>query len=334
MVPVLRLLLLGSAFGALSWGCSSSDRSLDPDPSSSVSQPIVGGTVDPGDPSAVLLGGGGGWCSGTLIAPKVVLTAGHCISPSNNFVYFGPQYLGDAGGSSIAVARSYANPGFSASNFRNADIGIVILATSSNVPPSALNTMALDASDVGQNLHIVGFGGTANPTEPEFTKMQVTVPVTGITAKEITAGPSICGGDSGGPATMIVNGAQVVAGVTSWHSSQACGGEAGFARVDLYAQWIQQQIDEAEAVDGGTDAGASSDGGDAGDGGSGAMTTGSDGAAADGADGGAAATPSGQNGCTFAARPQTPGYAGALTTLVAIGCGVWRRRRSSSRPGR
>jgi V8-like Glu-specific endopeptidase len=358
-ISCLGLLVLGSACGVLSTGCSAGDGPRDEEQSSSVSQPIIGGTTDSGDPSAVLLGGGGGWCSGTLIAPRVVLTAGHCISPSNNFVYFGPQYLGDAGGAVVSVAQSYTNPAYVSSNFRDADIGVVILATPSNVPPTAINTVALDASDVGQDLHIVGFGGTASPTEPEFTKMQVTTAITGVTAKEIAAGPSICGGDSGGPAMLTVNGAPVVAGVTSWHSTQACGGDAGFARVDLYAQWIQQQIDAAEAVDGGADDGAAEAGGDgasqeSGDGAAhggdgaaqasgdgGATGTGPDGAAGAGGEGGAmnsgssggALSPatSEHGGCTFAARSRTPGHTGAAATLLAIGCGVWRRRRKPRR---
>ena len=153
------------------------------------------------------------------------------------------SYLGDAGGSTTGVARSYQHPDYATNT--DVDIGIVILATPSAVPPSAIATTALGASDVGASLHVVGFGDTASPTEPLFTKMQVDVPIGSVTAAAIYNGSAICSGDSGGPAMLAMNGQRVVAGVTSGHSIQACGGTAGYVRVDLYAPWIQQQIDLA-----------------------------------------------------------------------------------------
>ena len=280
---------------------------------SNASQSIVGGTTDSGDPSVVLIGGGGVWCTGTLVAPEVVLTAAHCISAKNNFVYFGPWYLGDAGGSTAVVARSYPHPDYAAN--KDADIGIVVLATPSAVTPSAIDTTALAQSDVGATLHVVGFGDTASPTEPLFTKMQVDVPISSIDPVAIYSGPAICSGDSGGPAMLVVGGKQVIAGVTSGHSIQACGGTAGYVRVVLYAPWIQQQIDLAEADSGVADSGVA----DAGEAGTG------DGASAPSV----GAEPSGgtqsSGGCAVASSPQKPGPAGAAGVLLAIAA-LFRRR--------
>jgi len=238
-------------FFVLAAACSSKEDT------SNASQPIIGGTPDSGDPSVVLLGGGGVWCTGTLVAPNVVLTAAHCISAKNNLVYFGPQYLGDAGGTTLGISKSYPHPDYATN--KSVDIGIAILSSSSAVTPSAFSSTP---PTVNANVHVVGFGDTASPSEPLFTKMQIDVPIGTVASDSFTTGPAICSGDSGGPAFLSVNNQNVIAGVVSGHSIQACGGTAGYVRVDLYAQWIQQQIDLAQTTDAGTppsDAGTAND---------------------------------------------------------------------------
>jgi len=210
---------------------------------SSASQPIIGGTPDSGDSSVVLIGGGGVWCTGTLVAPNVVLTAAHCITAKTSFVYFGPQYLGDAGGSTTGVSQAYQHPDYATN--KSVDIGIVVLSSSSAITPSAF---ASTAPTVSENVHVVGFGDTASPSEPMFTKMQIDVPISAVASDYFNTGPAICSGDSGGPAFATVNNQQLIAGVVSGHSIQACGGTAGYVRVDLYGQWIQQQIDLAKTT--------------------------------------------------------------------------------------
>ncbi|MCA9677715.1 MAG: trypsin-like serine protease, partial [Myxococcales bacterium] len=42
--------------------------------------PIIGGVPDDGDPAVVQVEIDGGTCTGALIAPEVVLTAGHCLA--------------------------------------------------------------------------------------------------------------------------------------------------------------------------------------------------------------------------------------------------------------
>jgi hypothetical protein len=224
-------------------------------------QAILDGTFDPGDPATVLLGGGGGWSTGTLVSPRVILTCGHCVGAPRNFAYFGSSYLD--GGTTIAVERSYPHPGYVSGAYPTVDIGIVVLETPANATPVRIQTTPLGGGIVGAPLRIVGFGATS-PAMPEFSKMEVTVPITGLDPYDLLVGPSICAGDSGGPGILDAGaGQEVVAGVVSWHTvnAQGCGGSGGLARVDLHAGWIREQIDAVE--DGGVE-GGSPDAGNAG----------------------------------------------------------------------
>ncbi len=266
------LVSLGLLVGMWSSGCGPGSAIGDSDPAvAALHQPILNGMFDEGDPAAVLLGGGGVWSSGALVSPRVILTCGHCVGAPRSFAYFGPSYLD--GGMIVAVERSYPHPDYVGGAYPTIDVGIVVLRTPVDVPLLGIQTTPLDGGIAGTPLRIVGFGATS-PAVREFTKMEVTVPITGIDPSYLLVGPAICAGDSGGPGILDAGGGrEVIAGVVSWHTvnGPGCGGSGGLARVDSQAGWIQQQIDAAEdggveggppdAGDGNRDAGGATDSG-------------------------------------------------------------------------
>ena len=75
-----RFVVVGFVYFAVS-GCSSEGPALEA--AGRIEQPMSGGQVDSGDPAVGLLFSHTGThvnesCTGSLIAPNVVLTAGHC----------------------------------------------------------------------------------------------------------------------------------------------------------------------------------------------------------------------------------------------------------------
>src|SRR5215470_5311469 len=112
-------------------------------PVSSASAPVIGGSdAPPGkwpDVAAVMfpIDGEVALCTGTLVAPTVVLTAGHCydrrsapVLPDN--VLIGTSSLGRPDeGETIPIARGYVYPDPTATE----DLAVLVLARPSTRPP-------------------------------------------------------------------------------------------------------------------------------------------------------------------------------------------------------
>lgn len=212
-------------------------------------QPIVGGTKDKTDRSVVAISV---WnkqasrtCTGTIVAPHVVLTAAHCLAPgdvgSNNVVQV---FMGDSLSSPWpwlfkSVKEFHVHPAYKPGlHILGNDLAVVITNGALGRPPLPMNRIALTSSDVGASLRFVGFGLT-DPKDPASsgTRFQTTLTLTSVTSNLVGSSSktsSTCKGDSGGPGLLTRNGVEYVAGVNSYGSA-SCSGWNYSGRVDLFA---------------------------------------------------------------------------------------------------
>ena len=302
-----RLALCVLLLAACGGGVAPSDEGLP----SVTFDPIIGGTPVSAYPEAAYLNidmtPSGGWaCSGTLIAPRVVLTAGHCVDSHGVWeVYVGKAYRQ----STSAAVYDWNEKGAETVNPNHHDIGLVFLSD----PISLTSYPSLSKVKVADNTAAVDVGRVLNGV---VQAAEYQAPTTVSAADKIgypydyTAKDVIEQGDSGGP--VFAASSHTILAV----NSGAGNGIQVVARVDLLYDWITGQI----ASHGGSNASGGS-GGAGGSGGS-AGSAGKAGGGAGGKAGGGAAGTAGKSGAggvagkAAAGAGGTSGKAGAGTAAV------------------
>lgn len=196
---------------------------------------IVGARLRCEDETATLV------CTGTVIAPRVVLTAAHCVadrSAASLEVFLGPDLT--APGAFAYVADVRVASGFDPQTLSN-DVALVRLASAAPVKPMSVWPSAVDASLVGTTARIVGYGASA-PGDPGGKRLEGAVKIAQLGATQVTVQPQpslSCNGDSGGPLVLSKDGTDYVAAVASFGDPR-CADHAVFARVDPFGASLVQ----------------------------------------------------------------------------------------------
>ncbi len=226
-------------------------------------------------------GSSGYSCSGTVVAPRIILTAGHCVEDIESgeitaaagfLVATGVADLEDAGPGNVSrVLEALVYPGFDPGQVHG-DAGILILSA----PVSAPAIRLASAADAGlleprTPLTVAGWGLTKGNAKDIPTQLQegtTTVQPKSLCDKQVRRyypfyspgiqlcaldKPSyrvgVCHGDSGGPAiATAADGTPVEVGINSM-VGPGCTTKAPnvFTRVDRVSEWVGRWIAAVEA---------------------------------------------------------------------------------------
>jgi MYXO-CTERM domain-containing protein len=218
------------------------------EPAGRLELPVIGGTLDEGDPAVVEIiyfGPDGGWgCSGALIAPTVVLTAAHCVQEAVDvgLADYGEVLFGtydESPDQVIGIADARYHPRYDPSDVGVYDVGLIRLEQASDVTPLPINARALEGViDGGDHVRTVGFGLNDAEQHTGFgTKRSARLPVQWIALRHMIVGNDslrTCSGDSGGPSLYTFDGVEAIVGVTSFGRVGCAGTHGTLMRVDPF----------------------------------------------------------------------------------------------------
>ncbi len=209
-----------------------------------------------------LLDNGDNFCTGTLIAEDVVLSAGHCAintwtgrTSSTRGMTFGLGTDMKNPTAKIAVKQIIPHPNYFSNarknddSFARNDVALFILQESAlkhvpNLKPIPMNKSSL-ADLKGQMVQNVGFGGTET-NDNNTKRFWTTEEVKTVTSYDFTVNgkgqSSVCFGDSGGPSLFVIDNQIFIIGTVSW-GDESCVDNDHYARTNDNIAWITETLE-------------------------------------------------------------------------------------------
>jgi len=223
---------------------------------------IVGGAAPSmegvGRSVVTIVGSRGNFCSGSLIAPTLVLTVAHCVQPGADYKIV--EYGADRAPELKDVKRVAIHPGFQMqamlAHRATADVALLQLASPAKGKVAAVLGVPQLPIAPGNSFIIAGIGVAVRGDgksggivrtakliatgKPGTLQIRLLDPAT-QSARE---GLGACTGDSGGPVFEDQQAGAAIVGVISWSTgalgAAGCGGLTGVTPLTLYRDWILQ----------------------------------------------------------------------------------------------
>ncbi|XP_076591863.1 coagulation factor IX [Chaetodon auriga] len=235
---------------------------------------IVGGVLERrgGSPWQVLIrrSDGYGFCGGTLVSDRWVVSAAHCLDETVDHVTIGDfdKQRPDPGEQLIKVQKVIVHPHFHSFTF-DSDIALLYLARpvirGPTVVPACLPDPHLSKYllQEGNRGVVTGWGLTRYLGRSSRFLRKVTLPV--VSYKDCTASTEqvitdnmfcagylkvsmdACSGDSGGPFMVHYRGTWFLTGVVSWGEKCAAKGKYGvYTRLGNFLNWIRDTMERVD----------------------------------------------------------------------------------------
>lgn len=159
-------------------------------------------------------------CSGTVVGPRQVLTAAHCLSSSTVAV---STPLWENG---LDVGRLMASSWVVHPHFRIEPTGFIndaaVVTFEVDLPNPSLPLLTGEPTVLGHRVYLAGWGAPVLDFAVGYADLSI-VNATHIGYVYGNTASNTCSGDSGGPMYRVVNGQPAVIGITSTGTLDDCG---------------------------------------------------------------------------------------------------------------
>ena len=220
--------------------------------------------------SWAVLNGLNAGCTGSVIAPSVILTAAHCTMDENGSVIAGYALPGVIDATDTSTGMNWAmdyllpHPDYNPMTLVN-DVALVVLDTPTSAPAMPLIAPWQDGLVVGgAPATIAGWGRAVNGGSTSRFLQEAAVPLISdadcardqslfnpavmLCAGDLPAGIDTCQGDSGGPLAMTIAGTRTLVGDTSFGPQECATGPGVYGRISAFRSWILNDTSTASVL--------------------------------------------------------------------------------------